>query len=150
MNLLPLVRGAAAGAAATVPMSAVMLGAGKLGLMGQQPPEAITRRAVAEAVGTEPTGTASNVLSSLAHLGFGAGSGAVYGLLPRPAAVPAPLAGVAFALGVWTASYRGWVPRFGALPHADYDRRDRVAVMVGAHVVFGAVLGALDRSLGHS
>ena len=141
---LRLLRGAAAGTLATVPMSAVMLGAGKLGLMGQQPPEAITKEAVEDLTGSEPHGATSDALASLAHLGFGALSGAVFAALPRPERVPAPLAGVAFALPVWAASYRGWVPRFGAMPHADDDRNDRVAVMIGAHVVFGAVLGALE------
>jgi hypothetical protein len=141
---LRLLRGAAAGTLATLPMSAVMLGAGRLGRMGEQPPEAITKEAVEDLTCHEPHGATSDVLASLAHLGFGAVSGAVFGLLPRPERVPAPLAGVAFALPVWAASYRGWVPRFGAMPHADHDRKDRVVTMIGAHVVFGAVLGALD------
>ena len=143
--VLRLLRGAAAGAVATAPMSAVMLGAGKLGLMGEQPPEAITKEAIAEATGTEPQGATSDALASLAHVGFGLASGAVYAALPKPDALPAPVSGMAFALAVWTASYAGWVPKFGALPHAEYDRNDRVAVMIGAHLVFGAALGALTR-----
>lgn len=137
--------GAAAGTAATVPMSGVMLLAGRLGLMGEQPPEAITRHAVSEATGQEPSGGSRRMLASVAHLAFGAGSGLAYAALPRPSAVPAPVRGSAFALAVWAASYRGWVPRFGALPHADDDRDDRVAVMVGAHLLFGGVLGALEQ-----
>lgn len=139
--------GAAAGAVATVPMSVLMLGAGRLGLMGEQPPEAITKEAVADVTGTEPHGATSDALASLAHLAFGAGSGAAYAVLPRPGQVPAPVAGMAFALATWAASYRGWVPRFGALPHADYDRNDRVAIMVAAHLVFGAALGALEERM---
>lgn len=141
---LRLLRGAAAGTVATVPMSALMLGAGKLGLMGEQPPEAITKEAVEEVTGTEPHGATSDALASLAHLGFGAVSGALFAAIPWPQRVPAPVAGVALALPIWAASYRGWVPAFGALPHADHDRKDRVAAMIGAHVVFGAALGALD------
>lgn len=140
-----LLRGAAAGTVATAPMSVLMLGAGKLGLMGEQPPEAIARRALAEATGTEPGSPASQALAVLAHVAFGAGSGAAYAALPRPARVPAPVAGTAFSLAVWAASYRGWVPRIGALPHAEHDRDDRVAAMVAAHVLFGAVLGNLER-----
>jgi hypothetical protein len=148
MNTAPLVRllrGAGAGAAATLPMSAVMLGAGRLGLMGEQPPEAVTQEAAGEAAGTRPHGRASNALASLAHVGFGTGSGAVYALLPRPTGIPAPVTGMAFGLAVWSASYQGWVPRFGALPHPEHDRKDRVAVMILAHLVFGAALGALQQ-----
>ena len=52
--------------------------------------------------------------------------------------------GVALSLAVYAASYQGWVPVLGALPPATRDRCDRQAVLVGAHVVFGAVLGPLD------
>ena len=140
-----LLRGAAAGAVATIPMSVVMLGAGRLGLMGEQPPEAITKEAVADATGIEPHGASSDLLASLAHLAFGAASGVLHAALPRSPRVPAPVAGMALALGIWSASYQGWVPRFGALPHADYDRKDRVAVMISAHLIFGAVLGTLEQ-----
>jgi hypothetical protein len=143
--VLRLLRGAAAGAAATVPMSAVMLGAGRLGLMGEQPPEAITKEAVADATGVEPGGATSDALASLAHIGFGVGAGAVYAALPKPGPAPATVSGMAFGVAVWAASYAGWVPKFGALPHAEHDRNDRVTVMVGAHLLFGAVLGALEQ-----
>jgi len=53
------------------------------------------------------------------------------------------LAGAAYGLAVWFASYEGWVPKLGALPHAHRDRWDRQAMMIGAHVAFGAVLGAI-------
>lgn len=143
--LVRLLRGAAAGAVATVPMSAVMLGAGKLGLMGEQPPEAITKEAVADATGVEPDGATSDALASLAHLAFGAGSGVLHAALPRSDRLPEPVTGMALALAIWAASYRGWVPKIGALPHADHDRNDRVAVMIGAHLLFGAALGALEQ-----
>ena len=136
-----VVRGAGAGAVATVAMSAVMLAAGRLGMVGRQPPEAIVRRA-GQLGGAEPRGRAAGVLASLAHLGFGAGTGAAYALLP-PTARPV-LRAVGVSLGVYAASYAGWVPALGALPHAERDRTDRQAVMAAAHVVYGAVLGALD------
>ena len=179
-----VVRGAGAGAVATVAMSAVMLAAGRLGMVGRQPPEAIVRRA-GQLGGAEPRGRAAGVLASLAHLGFGAGTGAAYALLP-PTARPV-LRAVGVSLGVYAASYAGWVPgggggggpppaappppprgggrrpggggpavappppRAAAAPPAappppppPRDRTDRQAVMAAAHVVYGAVLGALD------
>lgn len=140
-----LVRGGGAGAVATVAMSALMLAAGRAGLVGRQPPEAITRTAARRVTGVEPRGTTADLLSSASHLGFGVSSGAVYAALPAAHRVPPPVRGAAFGVGVWAVSYLGWVPRgLGALPSAEDDRNDRVAVMVLAHVVYGAVLGALD------
>ena len=136
-----LTRGAAAGALATAAMSALMLAAGRAGLMGRQPPEAIVRQAGA-LTGTEPRGRTADVLASVAHLGFGAVTGAGHGLLP-PARHPVAR-GVVLGTGVYAVSYAGWVPALGALPPADRDRPPRQLAMLAAHVVFGAVLGALD------
>lgn len=134
-------RGAAAGAAATVVMSGLMLAAGRLGLMGVQPPEAIARRA-GQLVGAEPQGRTADALGSALHVAFGAVAGAAYALLPPP---ERPVArGVLVGLGIYAGSYAGWVPAVGALPPADEDRSDRQAVMAAVHVVFGGVLGALD------
>lgn len=118
-----------------------MLSAQRAGLVGEQPPEAIVRTAGA-AVGSEPQGRTADLLASAAHLGFGASVGAAHALLPpRRAGVPSALA---LSLAVYVASYQGWVPAVGALPRASRDRSDRQAVMVAAHLLFGAVLGRLD------
>src|SRR5688572_7121377 len=108
-----LTRGAGAGAVATAAMSAVMLAAGRAGLMGRQPPEAIVRQAGTRAA-VEPHGRLADALAVVAHLAFGAGTGAAYALLPRSRR-PA-LRGVAVAEAVWAVSYAGWVPALGALP----------------------------------
>jgi hypothetical protein len=131
-----------AGAVATVPMSVVMLAFRRP--MGEQPPDAITKRA-AHAVGAAPTEEQADALAVVAHLGFGAATGALYALAPRVG--PPVLRGVATALGVWAVSYQGWVPALGILPKASEDRPARPAVMVAAHVVYGAVLGTLEERL---
>jgi len=136
-----LTRGAAAGAVATAAMSALMLAAGRAGLMGRQPPEAIVRRA-GQLTATEPRGRLAEALAAAAHLAFGVGTGAAYALLP-PAGRPVAR-GVAAGTAVYAVSYAGWVPALGALPPADRDRTSRQAAMAAAHVVYGAVLGALD------
>ena len=121
-----------------------MLAAGKLGLMGEQPPEAITRSAVdavADTDGPLPEPTA-NALSSLSHLAFGAVAGAGYALLPR---VGAPVfRGSMVGLAIWGSAYQGWVPAMGILPPASEDRPGRPLTMAAAHVVFGSVLGLLE------
>src|SRR5690242_21779510 len=92
-------RGAAAGALATVPMSAVMLAAQQLGSIGQQPPEKLTQRALA-AANQQPSSTATKAVATAAHFAFGAAAGAAYGMITgEDDAVPAALAkGVAFGL----------------------------------------------------
>lgn len=134
-------RGALAGTLATVVMSGVMLAAGRAGLLGRQPPEAIVRRAGSLA-GAEPQGRTADLLACLAHVGFGAVTGAAHALLP-PTRRPVARA-VLVSLGVYAVSYAGWVPAVGALPPPRQDRSDRQAVMAAAHAVYGAVLGALD------
>jgi hypothetical protein len=136
--------GAISGAAATVAMSAVMLFAQKLGLQGEQPPEAIVESAF-DAGDVDRSERTENAVASVAHLGFGATCGAAYALLRRLVHLGGPelVHSVGFGLGVHTASYAGWIPTLGILPWPTRDRGDRQLSMVLAHVVYGAVLGAL-------
>jgi hypothetical protein len=122
-----------------------MLAAGRVGLLGRQPPQAIAERAVE--VGTRervpaPVGRALGVLT---HLAFGGGGGVGYALLPRR--LPPPVRGCSWALAIYAAAYQGWIPALGALPPAEKDRRDRVAVMVLAHLVYGMVLAKTEQAL---
>jgi hypothetical protein len=130
-------------------MSAVMLVAGRTGAMGAQPPERVTEKAL-DAADVRPTSEGQqDAAASLAHLAFGAGGGAAFALLHRRLNLPVPAVaqGVVFGLGVWAASYQGWIPALGILPPADDDRPGRRRTMIAAHVVYGGVLGALeDRS----
>ncbi|MGK9170991.1 DUF1440 domain-containing protein [Inquilinus limosus] len=75
------------------------------------------------------------------HFGFGAAVGALYGwFLLR--AHPLPMVGgTAYGLFVWTASYLGWVPALGWLRPATKHPARRNALMIAAHVVWGATLG---------
>jgi hypothetical protein len=139
-------RGAGAGTAATIAMSAVMLAADKLGLHAEQPPEAIVESAL-DAADVDRSEHTENALASVAHLGFGASMGAAYALLRRLTRTPGPepLHGVGWGLAVYGASYAGWIPALGILPRPDRDRSDRQGMMVAAHVVYGFVLGAAYR-----
>jgi hypothetical protein len=126
-------------------MTGVMLAADRAGHLGYPPPQAISEQTVQLASGSRPAAPTGRALGLVAHLGFGATVGAVYALLPRLGG-PLPR-GISWALAVYAASYQGWVPAMGALPPASRDRRDRVAVMVAAHVVYGAVLGRAEHTL---
>ena len=140
--LRKLEQGATAGALATVPMTAVMLGAQRLGLLGQAPPAKITNAALAK-VGAQPTGDERTALTALAHFGFGAAAGALFSLARpgRPSLARAALEGAAFGTAVWATSYIGVIPRLGIMPEPQHDRPGRPSTMVLAHWVFGASLG---------
>lgn len=138
-----LATGATGGAIATVAMSAIMVAGDRMGLMGEQPPMAITRAALVDA-GVDRPSAPARLIAPLAHLAFGATAGLIYGLIRRLVPrVPGGLLGLMFGLGVWVVSYRGWIPAMGILPQPEDDRPGRPAVMVVAHIVFGIVLGRL-------
>src|SRR5918998_3980569 len=82
-----LVRGAAAGAVATLAMSVAMLAANRLGWMPKHPPERVVERA-AEATETPATHGEVELAASLAHIGFGAAGGAAYGVAASRLALP--------------------------------------------------------------
>lgn len=108
-------RGAAAGAVATVPMSLLMLAAGRLGAMGTQPPQRVAEEALGRAGAEDTSEESQNVAATVAHLAFGAGGGAAFALprrqldlaVPAVAAVPAAVEGAVFGFGVWALSYQG-------------------------------------------
>ena len=51
--------------------------------------------------------------------------------------------GMAYGVAIWGISYMGWVPALGIMPPADRDRRDRQAVMLAGHLIYGTALALL-------
>lgn len=144
-DLQALRDGAVAGAGGTAGMSVLMLAAGRLGLMGEQPPEKITAAALdAAGVGQRDEAT-QDALASALHLAFGMGIGALFAAIHRrlPVRIPGYLHGMIFATLVWAISYQGWVPALGIMPPASRDRPGRPLLMWLAHLVFGGILGTL-------
>jgi hypothetical protein len=138
-----LIGSSARGGIATGAMSAVMLAGDRAGLMGQQPPAAITNSALRRAGVDRPSAPAA-VIAPLAHLGFGAMGGLIYGRARRLVpGVSGWILGVLFGLMIWVVNYKGWIPASGILPPPEDDRPGRPAVMVAAHLVYGFVLGWL-------
>lgn len=151
---IDLVGGSIAGAAATVPMSIVMLASEAAGYMEKQPPEKITEELLDKA-DVHPPEPVKKELTVINHLLFGAAAGAVYGVArglltsgrempPAKAEVPAA---IAFGLGVWFVSYEGWVPASGFMPPSHKTDPSRPVTMASAHVVFGACLALAMRWL---
>jgi len=119
-----------------------MVGAKRFGLVGELPPETITATMLHRA-GVGHSGDQQDALAAVLHFGFGAATGAAFGVIaPKPLMVRVP-AGMAYGAAIWGVSYMGWVPALGIMPPAERDRRDRQAIMLAAHLIYGTALAVL-------
>lgn len=143
--MLRLLSGAAAGVAATAAISLFMLGAKKLGALGEPPPRRIVRRLLSPLGPLAPRGKALDATALVAHFAFGASVGTLFAALPARARSQG--GGTLFGAGVWAANYAGFLPQAGLMPPARRDRPARPASMLAAHLVYGAALAAVHRQL---
>ena len=146
-----ILSGALAGLAATAPMSLAMK------LMHEQlpreeqyplPPREIAEEVAAKAGVVEHMDEGQRQAATWAsHFAYGAACGALYGALSGEGADERPvLAGVGFGLAVWAGSYLGWLPAAGILAPATKHPARRNALMIAAHLVWGATTGlAVER-----
>lgn len=147
--------GAISGFLATIPMSAYMLAMKhQLPLRSRDPlpPDRITQNAL-QAVSLDDRVSREEKIAftALNHLGFGTSSGALYGLCCRPASVHgAVTSGCLYGLAVWSCSYLGWLPAFGLYRSAAKETSERNALMISAHLVWGASLGLATRCLSNA
>jgi uncharacterized membrane protein YagU involved in acid resistance len=146
-----IIRGAAAGLLATVPMTAFMRAAWRILPRREQyplPPRLITRKLVSE---VEPPQRMDaddlTTLTYLLHFWFGAMTGALYGLIEDKVRLKPSAKGIFMGLAVWTGSYLGWIPLLGILPPATKHPVRRNLLMIAAHVVWGLALGRLTRRM---
>ncbi len=126
-------------------MSALMIGARRSGLLGRMPPEKITSRALDAAGFRRRDSRTQDLLATILHFAFGGGAGALFAVGSKQVRPPLPpaLQGIFWGTAVWGVSYLGWVPALGIMPHAARDRPGRALTMLGAHWLYGAVLGQL-------
>jgi hypothetical protein len=144
-----MLRGAAAGVVATVPMTLVMEAGHRLLPPAERyplPPYEVTDAVLRQSGLPRQSGTRNwTPLTLCAHLAYGGAAGALYA--SRPAAwlpdtrLAACSQGTAFGLGVWLTSYLGLLPALGLLAPATEHPRRRSALMIVAHLVWGASLG---------
>lgn len=140
-----LVRGAAAGAAATVPMTWAMEVLHRLLPIRERyplPPREITEQ-VARAVGIDRDldDPEQFWLALASHFGYGATVGTAYGIV-APALPGRPIVkGTAYGLAMWAGSYLGLLPALGILTPATRHTARRTGLMIAAHVVWGSALG---------
>lgn len=144
--MLRLLSGAIAGVAATVAMTAAMRH-----LAERLPPEERyplpPREIVGSVVGEDPEiahgeaieGDERMAAASLAaHALYGAATGALFALQPRRGIHE----GAGYGVGIWTASYLGWLPAAGVLKPATQHPAERNMLMLASHLVWGATLAA--------
>lgn len=151
-----MLTGAIAGCLATAPMSVAMQAMFERLPWYERaplPPRTITMR-VARSVGakrhlSEPARQGTTLLS---HFAMGTGMGALFGGARRWIPLPAPLAGLAFGTAVWAANYAGLLPQSGLYAPIQRQTGRRVALMIAAHLVWGAaadsIAGLLSKGKG--
>ncbi len=136
--------GAVAGAIATGPQSAAIWGLRRAGVYRRTaPPELVAETVTDRLIGMKnvPERLVTPIVIA-EHVGFGAAGGAVFGLLTGVIR-PTIAAGVLAGLAIWKLSYEGWIPALKIMPPADEDEEGRQVALIVAHVVYGAVLGAI-------
>jgi hypothetical protein len=152
MNTNRLLLGAAAGAAATVPMTLVMESLHET-LPGEParplPPREITESITAKAgVRHEVPEPEMQALTLAGHFGYGALCGALFGLVAPKNLTGGVSCGMTFGLAVWAGSYLGWLPALDIRHDARQDPPARNGLMIAAHLTWGAVAGLVMGSAG--
>jgi putative membrane protein len=146
-----MIDGGLAGLFATLPMSLLMEAAHRRLPWYQQyqlPPRQITDRLL-RAMGIEramnrPQETTATLA---AHAGYGTAMGSLYGALSEVRPLRSTAGGVTFGLLVWAGSYLGVLPAIGLLPPVTRHPRERTALMIAAHLVWGAAMGGLFQAI---
>ena len=145
--------GAAAGSAAAIPMTAYWEYMHPR--LPGEPPRPLPPREIVEALAVK-TGVSRQLserdvqnLTLCAHFGYAAAIGALFGAMMPRRRVDRVGAGVLFGVGVWTASYLGWLPATGLRQHPRHDPSARTGLMIGGHLLWGLATGTL-MALGRS
>jgi hypothetical protein len=124
--------GAAAGYAATLAMTALMQRLHQHLPATERYP--LTPREITATIAPASTEDATATRTLLAHFGYGAVTGALFGLTSRRVGL---IGGALYGVGVWCASYLGWIPAFGVLRPATEHPPRRNTLMITAHLVWG-------------
>lgn len=143
-----VVLSAAAGVIATVPMTIAMEQLHRLDPHERSrplPPREITEAVVRRLAPRDVEEDELQRLTLLSHYAFGGVAGALFPLMAPKRTAPAVGAGVLYGLAVWSGSYLGLLPAFGVRHHAAKDSTSRSAIMIAAHLVWGASLGLMLR-----
>lgn len=86
-------------------------------------------------------------LTMISHFAYGASAGILYSWLAKKTKTNSLITGGAFGFGVWAASYFGWIPVFGLRASGLNMPPKRNALMLIAHLVWGASLSLAEKEL---
>jgi uncharacterized membrane protein YagU involved in acid resistance len=140
---------AAAGLLATAPMTAAMeLGFRLLPapLQYPLPPREVTD-ALAGATGFEPDERQESWATLAAHFAYGGAVGSAFAAVPARGFRGAAIAGAGYGLFIWLISYSSLLPALRLLEPVEHHPKERTALMITAHVVWGGCLGVIARAL---
>ena len=139
--------GVAVGMVATAPMTWTMWATDRLLPSHAQchlPPRQITDELLDKAdLKDDLDRPQRRALATAAHYAFGAAAGGLLAVAAKKVPLPKPLTGALVGSLVWASSYLGWLPALGIRRSATEDYPARNAQMFAAHLVWGAVAGAL-------
>jgi hypothetical protein len=145
-----LLRGGMAGILATVPMTVLMvLWHRRLPFQQRDPlPPAQVTESLLASVDLHDDLAPSQKLPLIFtnRFAYGAAMGSLYGLLAGPRSRQHPISsGILYGLTVWAANYGGLLPSFNLYRSAKDEPAERNLLVISAHVVWGASLGALTK-----
>ena len=95
-------------------------------------------------VGVTLSNDAAKDVTTASHFLYGAAMGALIAAMDPD---PKRRTGAAAGAAVWLASYMGWIPAVGTLEPATKHPLRRNALMIGAHLVWGASTAAATRAI---
>jgi putative membrane protein len=142
--------GSIAGFLATAPMTIGMMAMHRMLPPEHKdplPPRQITDNAAARAgidLGDEDT---RNAAALGAHFTYGASVGAMYGPMAGSTSLPSSVEGMLYGIAVWGGSYLGILPGAGLYRSADDESAPRNAMIIAAHLIWGASLGVMTEAL---
>lgn len=146
-----LINGGLAGTIATAPMTLVMVLLWRVLPRRQRyylPPRLITKNLLRKLpLQREAQREQVTLLTWLLHFGYGGAMGALFAPLVRGLRLPAAPLGILFGALVWAASYKGLLPAIELFPDADRQPDKRNALMIAAHLVWGAATGLILAAL---
>jgi hypothetical protein len=112
------------------------------------PPRQIAENAASTAgVDLGPDEDTREAVTLAAHFGYGAAAGSLYGPFAGSTGLPRAAEGMLYGMAVWGGSYLGLLPGAGLYRSAKDESRSRNALMISAHLIWGASLGLLVSAL---
>jgi hypothetical protein len=132
--------GALSGAGGTLVLSGLHEAWSRLGLVFETTPTQVVDRAEELGLVKVSSSWGRRLLTGVAHLAYGVGTGAALGLLRRNRGGATEEAAVGSALGIlaWSAGWTSWLPLTGAHEPPWMGRSPKVLLPVLDHAAFGA------------